>query len=241
MNVPVSAYAVVVPATVIAGFIRGFAGFGGPLFLLPVLNFFISPAAGAGIVIWVDIFANIRLVPDARRDSSAAVVVPLIVGSLVAMPLGTYFLVTTDPSVMKRAIGMAIFAAAVVLATGWRYWGDIGTRAYGAVGLLSGFVMGATSLAALTALFLSGGRHSARENRANFIIWVFFAEIAFLVLLSVSGTLGRGELLTIAVLMPVYLAGTFLGIRFHRRASDITVRRAVLVLIMVIAITSVMA
>jgi hypothetical protein len=231
-------YAVIGPATVVAGFIRGFTGFGGPLFLLPILNFFVPPAVGAGIGIWVDVFANIRLVPDARHDSSSAVVVPLVVGSLVAMPVGAYFLVNGDPRLMKQAIGATILVAALVLAAGWRYRGDIGTRAYGVVGLVSGLVMGATSIGALPALFLSGGRHTARENRANFIIWVFFAEILFLALVSSGGALGRSDVITIVLLVPAYLVGTYLGIRFHLRASEVTVRRAVLTLIVLVALAS---
>jgi len=238
MSASIVFYAIIGPATVVAGFIRGFTGFGGPLFLLPILNFFVPPAVSAGIVIWVDVFANIRMVPDARQDSSSAVVIPLVLGSLVAMPVGAYYLLNADPTIMKRAIGAAILLAALLLATGWRYRGEIGTRAYGAVGLVSGLVMGATSIGALPALFLSGGAHTARENRANFIIWVFFAELLFLALLSYGGTLGRGEVVAIAVLIPVYLVGTYLGIRFHRRVSDVTVRRAVLALIVLVAIAS---
>jgi len=238
MTAPLPFYAIVAPATVIAGLIRGFTGFGGVLFLLPVLNFFIPPAISASLAIWVDVFANIRLIPDARRDSSLRVIVPMVIGTLGAMPLGAYFLLHGDPVLMKRVIGVAIFVAALVLAAGWRYHGEIGTGALCAVGAVSGLVMGATSIGALPALFLSGGRYTARANRANFVIWAFIAELLFVALVSSRGTLGRTEVTAIAVLAPVYLIGTYLGIVLHRRVSDKTVRRAMLVLIVVVAVAS---
>lgn len=229
-------YWILVPAAVVGGFLRGFAGFGGPLFMLPILNVFLPPAISAGVMMWIDLFANVQLLPGARRDSSRAVVIPLTLGTLLAMPAGAYVLLTVDPVLMKRAICAAILAAAVVLLSGWRYRRAINARIYGAVGALSGFVMGATSIAAVTPLFLSAGNHSALENRANFIVWVFLATILFLGILAVRGTLGAGDVVKIAALTPAYLAGIAIGSRLVRGTSDQTVRRAALALIITVAL-----
>src|SRR5437588_7335501 len=137
-----SVLAVLVPVSVIGGFLRGFAGFGGPLFMLPILNAFFLPASSIAIMMWVDIFANVHLLPDARRDTSSTVVVPLLVGTLIGMPLGAYVLLLTDPIFMKRTISATILAAALILLTGWRYPRPLGPRMLGGVGMLSGSVMG---------------------------------------------------------------------------------------------------
>jgi uncharacterized membrane protein YfcA len=229
-------YWVLVPAALIGGFLRGFAGFGGPLFMLPILNVFLPPAISAGVMMWIDLFANVQLLPGARHDSSRAVVVPLTIGTLFAMPAGMYLLLTVDPVLMKRVICGAILAAALVLLTGWRYRRTVSSRIYGGVGALSGFVMGATSIAAVTPLFLSAGNHSALENRANFIVWVFLATLLFLGILAVRGTLGGSDAVKIALLTPAYLAGIAIGSRLVRATSDQAVRRAVLALIITVAL-----
>jgi uncharacterized protein len=228
------------PMTLIAGFIRGFTGFGGPLFLLPVVNLFMPPAVGAGIVVWIDLFANIHLVPNARRDSSRAVILPLLLGTLVAMPIGVYVLINTDPVMMKRLIGITILIVAMILMTGWRYRGEVRRWVYGVVGTVSGLIMGATAIGALTALFLSGGRHTARQNRANFIIWAFLAIVLFLVLLGLGGTLTLSHAGAIAILTPGYVAGTVLGSRLIHKVSDAFMRKAVLALIMAVALASIL-
>jgi uncharacterized membrane protein YfcA len=229
-------YWVLVPITVLGGFLRGFAGFGGPLLMLPVLNAFLTPAVSVSVMMWIDLFSNVQLLPEARHDSSRTVVIPLTVGTFIAMPAGAYLLLTLDAAIMKRAICGAILVAAIVLLTGWRYRGPLGRNIYGAVGALSGLVMGATSIAAVTPLFLGASQHTMKENRANFIVWVFMATILLVAILALAGTLGVGDWIAIAVLTPAYILGTTLGSRFNRRASDAHVRRAVLVMIMAVAV-----
>jgi uncharacterized membrane protein YfcA len=54
------------PTAAVAGLVRGFAGFGGPLLMLPVLNAFLPPATSLWVM-WVDLLVSVRLLPDARR------------------------------------------------------------------------------------------------------------------------------------------------------------------------------
>lgn len=230
-----SALAVLVPISVIGGFLRGFAGFGGPLFMLPILNGYFSPAVSIAVMMWVDIFSNVHLLPEARRHSSREVVMPMTIGTLIGMPIGTYLLLQADPVLMKRVISATILVAALILLTGWRYPRPLGPRTLGGVGGFSGLVMGATAIAAVTPVFLAASSHSAAQNRANFIIWVFFATVLLIALLMLNGTLGTGDAATISVLTPAYLLGTVFGSRTQRGASDVVVRRAVLLLVVGVA------
>lgn len=228
-------YWVLVPVAVIGGFLRGFAGFGGPLFMLPVLSLFLPPAVAIGVMMWTDIFSNVHLLPNARADSSRAVVVPLLIGTTIAMPVGVHLLMSLEPLVMKRILCGSILFIALVLLTGWRYRRSVGTLVYAAIGAISGFVMGATSIAAVTPLFLGAGNQTATQNRANFIVWVFPATIWLLILLIVRDAFTAVNVIMIAVLAPAYLAGTMIGSRIHRTAADATVRRTVLALVIATA------
>lgn len=228
-------YIVLAPIAAVAGFIRGFAGFGGPLVLLPALNIYLAPAASVAVVMWVDLFANVRLLPEVYREAQPLVVLPLTAGTLIAMPFGVLLLVAVDPVLMKRAISAAILLAALVLLSGWRYQGAIGRRGWLAVGALAGFIMGATSLAVTAALFLHAGAQTARQSRANFIVWVFVATLAFLLMVAVGTNPGGRLLPIILVLAPIYLAGSYLGSRLNTHAPEAVVRRAVLILVLVIA------
>ena len=228
-------YWVLIPIAVVGGFLRGFAGFGGPLFMIPIMNLFLPPAITIGVIMWVDLFVNIRLLPEARADCTRATVVPLMIGTAVAMPAGVLLLMNVEPHLMKKIICGAIMFAAVVLLTGWRYRRPVGAPVYGAIGAVSGFVMGATSIAAVTPLFLGAGNQTAAQNRANFIIWVFPATVLLIFLLTVQGALTAGNTAMIAALAPAYFAGTWAGSRVYRQAAERTVRQTVLALIIATA------
>jgi uncharacterized membrane protein YfcA len=228
-------YGVLVPTTVIGGFLRGFAGFGGPLFMLPILSFFLSPPVAVGVMMWIDIFSNVHLIPNARSDSSRAVVVPLLIGTAIAMPVGAHVLLSVEPALMKKIICASILLMALILFTGWRLRNALGAPGYVGIGALSGFVMGSTAIAAVTPLFLGAGHQSAAQNRANFIVWVFPATILLIALLTLRGALAAGDTVAILVLTPIYLVSVMLGTRTHRAASDAAVRRTVLGLIVVTA------
>ena len=240
MTDPMLVYSVLLPVVAVAGILRGAMGFGGPLVMVLFLNVFFPPAISVAIVMWIDLCANLRLLPDAYRDSARAVVIPLSLGTLLAMPAGAYLLMSVDPVVMKRAMSAAILATAVLLLTGWRYRREVSAALYVAVGAVSGFAMGATAIAVVTSLFLNSGTRPIAQNRANFIVWVFGATLLLIGILAVRGVLVIGDVTTIAILAPVYFGGTVLGTSLQRKIHDHVMRQSALVLIIVIALSGIL-
>ena len=57
MTFTTSFFAVLIPAALLAGVVRGFAGFGGPLTLLPALNVFMPTSAAILVMSWIDLLA----------------------------------------------------------------------------------------------------------------------------------------------------------------------------------------
>jgi len=240
MTISLSFLAVLIPAALWAGVVRGFAGFGGPLMLLPALNIFMPPPAAILVMICIDLLVNVQLLPQASREANRSVVVPLTIGSALTMPLGVMLLLVIDPLMMKRGLSLAILLAALVLLSGWRYPGTITRVGWVAVGILTGLVMGSTSLAVTAALFMHAGGQSAAESRANFILWVFVGSIILLAMLTIGSGFDAALLPAIAVLAPPYIVGCLAGTHLTGRLPDALVRRVVLLLVVVIALVSLM-
>jgi uncharacterized membrane protein YfcA len=238
MELSTTFLAVLVPVALVAGVIRGFAGFGGPLVMLPALNIFMPPAAAVQLMMWIDLVVNVRLVPEVARQAQSAILVPLIGGAFLTLPLGVLALVAVDADLMKRCVSAAILVAALILLSGWRYPGGITRPGWVGIGLLAGVVMGATSLAVTAALFLQAGSQSARENRANFIIWVFVITIVMLGMLAAGTGFDRALLPAFGMLAPPYVIGTLAGAYLTGRLPDAQVRRAVLLLVIAVAATT---
>ena len=238
MTFSASFFAVLIPAALLAGVVRGFAGFGGPLTLLPALNVFMPTSAAILVMSWIDLLVNVHILPRAAREAKAGVVVPLTAGALLTMPLGVLLLLVVDAVIMKRALSATILVAALVLLSGWRYPGTIGRAGWVGVGALTGVVMGATSLAITSALFLHAGGQSAAESRANFIVWVFLGTIMLLVMLTIGSGFDVALLPAIGVLAPPYIVGCVAGSHLVGWLPDALVRTAVLLLVVVIALAS---
>ena len=228
-------------AAIVGGFIRGFSGFGGPMTIIPVLSLYYSPALAIWIMAVVDLAANIYLVPTAARYASRKTFGPLIVGSLLTLPLGIYALILIDAVLMQRIICVAIILACCLLMSGWIFRGQLGSGAWLTVGAASGIVVGATLIAVVTSVFLNAASRDARENRANFIVWGFAIGVAMAILLS-EQQVSMAQHLPIAALLAVaYLSGCIIGALSQNRASGSFGRRATLVLIILVATTSLTA
>jgi len=222
-------------AAIAAGIVRGFAGFGGPMVILPVATAILGPAAAVWVVLCADILVNVRLVPEVRGIARRSVVLPLAIGTLVTLPIGSFALVSLDGELVRRVICSAILAASLLMLSGWRWRAELTSGQWVAVGALTGVIMGLTSLAVTAALFLQSGKASAAEARADFIVWVFIVSIAFLAILTLQGGFPQGQARAFLMVAPAYFVGTLAGARLHGRVSDVSGRRGVLLLVAAIA------
>ncbi|HVO87974.1 MAG TPA: sulfite exporter TauE/SafE family protein [Casimicrobiaceae bacterium] len=230
--------AVLVPVALCGGFLRGFTGFGGPLFVLPVVALFMPATQAVAVVLCMDLFANVQLLPAARRDSSSFILVPMVIGTLIGLPLGMHMLVSIDPAIMKRVIAGVVLVAACLLLAGLRYQGEVSRGGYGVIGLLSGSVMGATGLGVVMPLLINSGKGHVAQNRANIVVWVFVATVFMLGLLLWRHALQLGDALGLVPLTIAYVAGIALGCRVYDQSSERWVRRGMLICIIAVAIGS---
>ena len=222
-------------AAIVGGFIRGFAGFGGPMTIIPILGLFYPPALSIWIMAVVDLAANIYLVPTAWRHATVRVYLPLILGSGLTLALGVYALVLVDPVTMRRVICVSIILACGLLMSGWLFRGRLGTTSWLAVGAASGLVLGATLIAVVTSLFLNAASRDAQENRANFIVWGCVTGAAMVALLSGQQDSAGEHLPIIALLSAIYFVGCIVGALAQQRVTGLLVRKLTLALIIFIA------
>jgi uncharacterized membrane protein YfcA len=230
--------AVLLPVAFLGGFMRGFTGFGGPLLVLPVIAVFQPAATAAASVLCMDIFANVQMLPSARLHWSVRVLVPMAIGTVIGLPIGTHALVSLDPDLMRRAISLVVLLGAAALLLGWRYEKPVPTLGYGLIGLISATVMGATGIGVVAPLFLNAGTNSAAENRANIVAWVFIATVLMLALLLTRRVLASADLPALLPLIAFYLTGIAVGCRTYSRASEGAVRRGMLLCVIGVAVGS---
>ena len=115
---------------------------------------------------------------------------------------------------------------------GWRHDGEKKSWLSAGVGAISGVLMASTSLGNPPVMvYLLSGRDSAATHRANFTGYFAVTLVALIAMMAVSGLIGRSAVWTAAMLLPLFMAGAFVGSRLFRKSSEALYRRVALGLV----------
>ena len=92
----------------LAGFVRGYSGFGAGMVLVPVLSLLYNPQFAVVSVVILELIASIQLLPGAIGQCHWRSVIPLSLSSVLAVPLGSLLLVNLDAETMRRCIALVV-------------------------------------------------------------------------------------------------------------------------------------
>ena len=138
----------------VAGVVRGFAGFGGGAIMILILTQFYDPTSVIARIVLIDMVANVRLLPTTLREVEWRTAGTVTVASCVAIPLGILVLLAVDPLIMKRGIAAVIAVSTLILLSGRRFEAAPTMPVLIGVGLLSGVILGATFIAIVFMIFI---------------------------------------------------------------------------------------
>ena len=225
----------------VAGVVRGFSGFGGPALMALVLIQFYSPLSVLTKVMIIDAVSFLVLVPSTVREFNRRVFAIVTLATLAGLPFGTYLLIETDPEVMKRAVAAAVAACVVVMLLGRRFRAPPSLAVHIAVGVLAGVVLGATYIALVVMIFFFSLPASGAESRANAVFWGLVISAVLIATHVVLGNVTAQDLWRAALLGAFYLAGAAAGAWCFRRTGERGFRRAVLWLLLGLAVVGLVA
>jgi uncharacterized protein len=237
-----SALALGAAAVAVAGLVRGLSGFGGALVMAPILSLLYGPAPAVAITISLELVGYLQLLPGAARHIQWRAVAPMGAAALAALPLGVYLVVHVPPEPMRRAIGAIVAVLALLLMLGWRARRPPGLPAALGVSALSGLLEGlAGTPGPPVVLYLYVGPDSAARNRHQLIGYFTLLDLAALLLFAAQGAFSAGWLQRTLLLIPVSVAGTWLGGHLFRHSSEALLRWLALALILLVGLTALLA
>ena len=233
MDLSAGNLAVAAAVAVAAGMMRGFAGVGSGMLMAPVFAILFGPVRTVAIIVLMDLVATAQLLPGTHRQADWKLILPMGAAAALTMPAGTWLLVSLDPVLLARAIALVVVVFAVVLMFGWRHRGERTLRAGIGVGVLSGFLMGSTSLGNPPVMvYLLSGPDAAEANRANFTAYFAVTLVALGSMMAIAGLIDRVAVLTAAALLPLFLLATWAGAKLFRKSSEALYRRVALALLL---------
>lgn len=224
----------------IAGFTRGFSGFGSAMIAAPALSLFFSPQQAVVTVILLETIAGVGLVPAAMPKTLWREVLPLSLSAMVMVPIGAYFLSWLEPMVMRKVMGGLILAFVGLLWTGKSHYNQAHLSLTSLVGAVSGFLTGLAGIGGPPIVLYSlSGNNAAAANRANFIIFFAFTQAIALLSFWLSGLLSTAVWLLFLAVAPAFGLGLILGQMCFKRVDERLFRQVVMALLLVFSLLAI--
>ena len=232
-----------------AGVVRGFSGFGFSALTVVGLSLVMAPGAVVPAVLVLEILASMSVWRAAVRDLNMAWLKSLVIGNAILVPIGVYMLAHLDPVLLRLVVGTVLLLTSAGLR--WRSAKPLHTnrRVLVVTGVLSGALNGLAASGGVAAALLMAACHvPALAMRGTLIAYVTFSSGYTLLWAGIFSQGGGGTginvfsaetLRWILVLAPGMLLGMRLGRKAFARSKPEGFRLLVLNLLMLISSLSV--
>lgn len=236
LSLPVFLVALLV--TLLAGIVRGYAGFGFSAIVVAVLSQFLPPSEVVPIVLFLEIAASVHMFPSVWHLIDRRALLYLMLGSFFSLPAGVLLLANLDENLMRLLIALLILIASLMIAMGFRI-AAAGDKMNLATGVVSGAMTGAAGVGglAIVTMFLSSAANMA-VARATLVAVFFISDSYAIAVGTWQGLIDLPVIYRSAILVLPLALGVNIGSRlFHRSNHDAARKFAVKLLIVLSLLT----
>jgi uncharacterized membrane protein YfcA len=226
-------------AVVVAGFIRGYSGFGFSMITVVSLSMVFKPVEVVPVVLLLEIGASSMLLPQVWRKVDWRSLGWLCIGMAVGTPLGVAVLVNVPVQPMRAAIAVIVIVLVLLLLSGFSLKKKPGTPATLATGLASGTLNGAATIGGPPViLFFFSSQAGVDISRASVIAYFFVTDILASIICIARGLILQQTLALTAVLLIPLIIGIQAGNRSFFHTEPDTFKKRVMILLMVLSVVS---
>jgi uncharacterized membrane protein YfcA len=232
--------ALVYISILLAGVIKGITSFGFNLIAASSLLFLLSPKVIVPIITILSVISSCYLLVGLFRYVQIKRILPLLIGSILGIPLGVYGLVMLRPELIKVLMGTIITVFALLFASGFRIAIRNERSSFLWLGLLSGVINGSTSLGGVPIiLFFINQDNDKVSFRANLTLFYTIQGI-FSLFGFIKGNLLTDEVVKYALYLLIPMTvGIFSGMKLVHRVNEKMFRQIALALLIITGITAI--
>jgi len=220
-------------ATLSAFYVKGLCGFANTLVFTTVMSFGLNNRNISPVELLLGYPSNAIIAYRERKAIDPKLCLPLSVLVVLGSIPGMLLLKRADTGAVKLVFGVVIVLLGMEMLLRERHAGKTkesrGLLAF--IGLLSGVLCGLYGVGALLGAYIGRVAKDTSAFRANICVVFFVENTLRIVLYSTLGLLNAGMALQALRLLPVALAGLFLGGRSAGYVSEKTVKRLVIVML----------
>lgn len=226
-----------VVAVCIAGLVRGFAGFGSAMIIMPVASALLSPVEAVVFVIAAELIGPLPNLRAAWRDGAPREVGLLGAGAVLALPFGVWALSTIDATVFGWVVSICVIVLLVLIASGWRLRGRLSRRLTVLAGAVGGIMTGFAGMPGPPVIMLyMASSLPVAAIRANFLLYLVMLDLLLFALLGGLGMLD-GTIVMLGLLVGIpNLIANMIGARLFDPSAERFFRRVAYLVIAASAI-----
>lgn len=220
----------------LAGFVQGLAGFGFGLVSLAIWSWVIEPELAVPVVVFGSLLGQLLAVGSLRQGFNWRRVRPFLLGGVLGVPTGLWLLNIMNPLLFKFGVGLLL----TVYCTAMLWIAHIpritkgGRVADGLIGWVGGTMSGFGGLpGAIPTLWCTLRGWPKDQQRTVFQAFNLFMHMLTLAVFALNGMITPEILGLFALVAPVMLIPSIVGIRLYRRFSDSLFKGLVLSLLAV--------
>lgn len=224
----------------VSGLIQGTTSFGFCLVALPLISLFLPLKLIVPVLALFSLIMNTIILYDVRKSVKFKTISTLILGGIVATPLGTKLLMVIDDKVLRLIVGITI-----VLLAGLMYF-NISFKikktnvAYIPVGFASGLLGGSLSLSGPPiVLFLTNIGVSKETFKATLTAYFWVLNIITIITYLFNSLINVSVIKTATYLLPAMLVGVFTGIYLSKKINESVFKKLTLVLLLVMGLIAI--
>ncbi len=237
MSEPLALMIVASATVAVAGYVRGYGGFGFSMITVAALSLFYAPIQVVPVVLLLEVAASLFLLPGVWRQANWPALSGMLLGVAAGTPLGVWLLGNVSPAPMKMALAMVIFALALLLRQGFVRKRRPGRPEIVAVGLASGVLNGAAAIGGPPAvLFFFSSPAGATVSRASLIVFFLVTDILAAGTCTAAGFMTESHArLALTLTLPL-VAGLLVGKHAFMRTPEEAFRKRVLLYLMALSL-----
>jgi uncharacterized membrane protein YfcA len=220
-----------------AAIVRGYSGFGFSLLSITALSLALPPAEIVPSIFMLEIAASLHLLPSIWRDVHWRSIGLLLLGYVVAAPIGVQLLARVPAAPMRIAISIFVVGVVSLLWRGFALKTMPGKVATVATGAASGLFNGAFGIGGPPViLFFFSSPAGASVGRASVIAYFLGTDFIGLLLFAQADLTTQATIWRFLAFLPPLLVGVWMGARIFKHADPEGFRRWVLRILAVLAV-----
>lgn len=226
-------------ATLSAFYVKGLCGFANTLVFTTVMSFGLNNRNISPVELLLGYPGNAMIAYRERKAIDPKLCLPLAALVVLGSIPGMLLLKNADTGAVKLIFGVVIVLLGVEMLLRERQAikAKESRGMLALIGLLSGVLCGLYGVGALLGAYIGRVAKDASAFRANICVVFFVENTLRIVLYCAAGLLNTGMALQALRLLPFALAGLFLGARSADYISEKTVKRLVIVLLILSGIS----